>query len=160
MSSIPPPVPPTYPHAHPPQYPPPYPPAYPPQPLNYAAPPSGLDLRTIALRQKGIIYCILGYLLCVVLQFVVPMPVTLLLGLACLGAAVTGAVFVFMLSLSIYSTGVGILLGILTLIPLLGLIVLLVINAKATSILRAHRIHVGLLGASLSQLPPPGQAMY
>jgi hypothetical protein len=46
---------------------------------------------------------------------------------------------------------VGVLLGILTLIPLIGLIVLLVINGKATKVLRANGHRVGLLGASLSE---------
>jgi hypothetical protein len=41
---------------------------------------------------------------------------------------------------------------ILTIIPLVGLIVLLVINSKATSALRASGVRVGFLGANLSDL--------
>jgi hypothetical protein len=41
---------------------------------------------------------------------------------------------------------------ILTIIPLIGLIVLLVINSKATSALRAAGVRVGLLGANLNDL--------
>lgn len=48
--------------------------------------------------------------------------------------------------------GLGIVLGILTLIPCIGLIVLLVINGKATGVLRENGIGVGLLGANLSKL--------
>ena len=40
-----------------------------------------------------------------------------------------------------------------TLIPLLGLILLLVINQKATSYLNRCQIKVGLMGAKLSDLP-------
>jgi len=45
-----------------------------------------------------------------------------------------------------------VLLGILTLIPCIGLIVLLVVNGKATGILKQNGIKVGLLGANLSQI--------
>jgi hypothetical protein len=42
-------------------------------------------------------------------------------------------------------------LGILTLVPLLGLIILLIVNQRATGVLQAKGYRVGLLGASLSQ---------
>ena len=103
------------------------PPAIPPM-LSYATPAPRNDLRVIATRQRAIM---------------------------ALGAVITGAVFVFMLSLAIYSTAVGILLGILTLIPLLGLLVLLMVNGKATTLLRQHGIRVGLMGADPSQIPAP-----
>ena len=77
-------------------------------------------------------------------------------GLAVLAAAITGAVFVFMLALAVYNNATGIVLGLLTLIPLIGLIVLLIVNGKATAILRAHGIRVGLMGAKTSQIPQAG----
>jgi len=40
-----------------------------------------------------------------------------------------------------------IVLGVLSLVPLIGLLVLLVVNGKATNILRQNDIKVGLLGA-------------
>jgi hypothetical protein len=45
-------------------------------------------------------------------------------------------------------------MGILALLPCFGLLVLLIINGKATSILRANNIKVGLLGADMSSLKP------
>ena len=124
------------------------------QPLSYATPqPARTDLRQIAVRQRAIMYCILGYVCCAVAQFVVPTPLKMMLAFGALAAGVTGAVFVFMLAVAIYNTGVGVLLGILTLIPLIGLIVLLIINSKATSLLKAHGIRVGLLGADVIQIP-------
>jgi hypothetical protein len=65
---------------------------------------------------------------------------------------VAGTTLVFLLAIKVYGTRVGILLGILTLIPLVSLIVLLRVNAKATSVLRQNGIKVGLLGADLSQI--------
>ena len=143
------------------QYPPPVPPELPPRPLNYAPPPvAGVDLRAIATRQKAIMYCILGYLALVVLQFAFPPDYRLIVGLAAAAVSITAAVFVFMLALSLYNTGTGVVLGILTLIPIVGLIVLLIINGKATTILRQHNIRVGLMGADASQIRPAGQVPF
>jgi hypothetical protein len=69
-----------------------------------------------------------------------------------------------MLAIGIYNTALGIVLGILTLVPLVlgiltlvplvGLLVLLAVNNKATTILRSHGLKVGLLGADPKQIPP------
>src|SRR5262245_14162576 len=107
------------------------PPQPPPTPLNYATPPAGrTDLREIAMRQKGIIYCILGYIVLVACSVILPPPAKGFAALATLGVAAVAAVFVFMLSIAIYNTGAGVALGIATLIPCAGLIVLLIINGK------------------------------
>ncbi|MDB5329137.1 MAG: hypothetical protein JWP03_288 [Phycisphaerales bacterium] len=127
-----------------------------PTPLNYAAPPPRNDLRNIAVRQKAIMYCILGYVALIVGQFALPPELRIIVALLAMGVSITAAVFVFMLAISVYNTGIGIVLGILTLIPFLGLLVLLVINSKATGILREHGIRVGLMGANSSQIPGPG----
>ncbi|MBI83680.1 MAG: hypothetical protein CMJ81_10830 [Planctomycetaceae bacterium] len=55
--------------------------------------------------------------------------------------------FVFSLAIKVFSTGIGILLGLLTLVPYLGLLVLLFINVRATRVLRQNGIQVGLFGA-------------
>jgi hypothetical protein len=110
------------------------------------------DLRSVARYQKGILICILIYLLAVVGQFLIPQEFRIFLGLGVLMLGLVGTVFTFLLATKVYSTGVGILLGILTLIPCIGLIALLVVNGKATSVLTANGIKVGLLGADLSQV--------
>ncbi len=106
-----------------------------------------LNIREIAMRQKAVLICILIYLVAVVAQFALPPELRLFLGLGVLVVIVVATVFVFLLATKLYGTGLGIVLGILTLIPLLGLLVLLIVNAKATSTLREHGIKVGLLGA-------------
>ena len=110
------------------------------------------DLRSVATYQKGILLCILAYLLLVVLQFALPPDVRFFLLLAAAALTITATVFVFLLATKVYSTGLGILLAILTLIPCIGLIVLLIINGKATAVLKAQGIRVGLLGANMSDL--------
>lgn len=164
MSQVPPPTPPMPPAPFPPgQFPPGQFPAGPPvlqQALDYAQPPAGVDLRTIAVRQRAIMYCILGYIVFIVAQFVLPPEIRWVASLAALGMSITAAVFVFMLAIALYSTAAGIVLGILTLIPLVGLIVLLIINGKATNVLRQNGIRVGLMGADPRQIPAPGTVPY
>jgi predicted RNA-binding Zn-ribbon protein involved in translation (DUF1610 family) len=67
-----------------------------------------------------------------------------------LAAGVGGIIYVFILSSRIYNVGIGILLGILSLVPCLGLLVLLMVNQKATGLLRENGYEVGLLGAKPS----------
>ena len=79
--------------------------------------------------------------------------IALLFVVLIVAANITACVFVFMLAIKIYGTGSGVLLGIGTLVPLVGLIVLLTVNGKATKILRNHNIRVGFLGEDLSKVP-------
>jgi hypothetical protein len=98
--------------------------------------------------------CILVQILGYIGAAVIPNELVLLklpVGLALLAAGVAGLVFVVLLSMQVYGTGLGILFGILTVFPCLGLIVLLVINSKATGILQQNGHKVGLMGASLAE---------
>ena len=119
--------------------------------LSYSSSPAGI--REIASRQRVIILCILGgillYLGMLAGQRALPPGVILGMAFLIFCANITGTVFVFLLATKLYGTGVGILMGILTLIPCLGLIMLLIVNAKATAILKQNGIKVGLLGATL-----------
>ncbi|MDB5288822.1 MAG: hypothetical protein JWL69_63 [Phycisphaerales bacterium] len=101
-------------------------------------------------------YCILGYIPLAVAIFALPSELLRVVGLLAIGVTLTTVVFVFMLTIAVYNLTAGIVLGILTLIPFLGLIPLVIINEKATNILRAHGIRVGLMGADSSQIPGPG----
>ena len=123
--------------------------------LNYA-PPGPNDLRKIAIRQRAIMFCILAYFGCGLSSFILPAQLRPFCGLGLVAAALTGMVFVFMLAMALYNPALGIILGILTLVPLLGLLVLLMVNNKATTELRQHGITVGLLGADSNQIPSPG----
>ena len=110
------------------------------------------DLKAVARYQKGILVCILIYLIAMIGQFAIPADFRPLIGLGILVVGLVGTVFVFLLAIKVYSTGVGVLLGILALIPCIGLIALLVVNGKATGILKQNGINVGLLGADVSQI--------
>jgi hypothetical protein len=110
---------------------------------------NGDALRTIATRQKMVINCMVIYLFAGIIQFAVPEELRVLLGIAVFAVVIVATVFVFLLATKVYSTGVGVLLGILTLIPLIGMITLLMVSIKATSILQQNGIKVGLLGAKM-----------
>ncbi|MCX6376002.1 MAG: hypothetical protein NTU88_08240, partial [Armatimonadetes bacterium] len=69
-----------------------------------------------------------------------------------LAAGVAACVFVFMLAIQLYGAGVGILFGVLALIPLVSLIMLLIVNGKATNTLRSNGVKVGFFGARLSEI--------
>jgi len=105
-------------------------------------------LRSVATYQKGILICILIYI-----AGIIGIPVIGPFAAPVVGvASLVGAVFVFLLAFRIFGGFVGFVLGVLTLIPCIGLIALLVVNGKATSVLRQHGIKVGLLGANLSNV--------
>ncbi len=135
--------------------------------LSYATPVRS-DLRTIAIRQRIVMFCILTDLVLIVPCIVLAVLTVVfnsavsdlaggILTIAMLAALLVGAVFVFLLAIQISGVGSGLLLGVLSLIPYFGLIPLAIINRAATQLLRSHHIHVGLLGADPSQIPDAGQ---
>jgi len=72
----------------------------------------------------------------------------MLVGLGYIAVVITAAVCVFLLAIQLHGIAIGVLLGILALIPCLGLFVLLALSVRATGILKRHGIHVGLFGAN------------
>ncbi|MBI83684.1 MAG: hypothetical protein CMJ81_10850 [Planctomycetaceae bacterium] len=71
-------------------------------------------------------------------------PVIVLFGLLIVLAS---TFLVISLAIKVFSTGIGILLGLLTLVPCIGLLGLLLVNIRATRVLRQNGIHVGFFGA-------------
>jgi len=124
---------------------------------NAAAAPPREELKSIAVKQRRVILCILCYLVLVVLAAaaqILPGGVKILIipiGLGMMAVGVASAVFIFMLGIQLYGTAVGVLLGLLTFLPVIGLLVLLIVNAKATRTLRAGGLRVGFLGVNPSQ---------
>jgi hypothetical protein len=113
------------------------------------------DLRKVASYQRAILICILIYIVTFMGQFAVPPAQRTILAVLTFCVSLVATVFVFMLAMKVYSRGLGILLGILAIIPCIGLLVLLMINDKATKILRQNGYKVGFLGADMSQFSKP-----
>lgn len=109
------------------------------------------QLRRVAVAQKGIIVVILLQILCYVAFFVLPPDLKFYASLGTLVLSLASLYFIFSLAMSLYSTVVGIILCILSLIPCINLLVLLSMNGKATTILREAGHHVGFMGANLAE---------
>ena len=103
------------------------------------------DLLKVAKYQKGILVCILVYILAVAGQFALPPQIRPLVGLGVLVVGLIAAIFTILLAMKTHGTGLGIILGVLCLVPILGLLILLLVNQKATTVLQLNGIKVGLL---------------
>ena len=111
------------------------------------------ELYNVARYQRAVLLVqILGGVASVLIAPSVTPPIALLLNLGLLLIGLASTVFVFLLATNVYSTAVGVVCGLLALIPCIGLITLLIINSKATGILRQNGIRVGFLGANLAEL--------
>jgi hypothetical protein len=112
------------------------------------------DFRRVAKFQKGFFVCVLIQLIAIIGQYALPMEIRplLALGLLVAGIGIVRTAFVFLLTIQVYGTGVGVLLGILALVPFVNMVVLLIVNGKAASILGKNGIKFGLLGPNLSQI--------
>ena len=64
-----------------------------------------------------------------------------------------GGIFVFLLSWELRRGGfVALMLGLATLVPAMGLLVLTLVNGYASAELKKHRVKVGVFGASLAAI--------
>lgn len=110
------------------------------------------DLRSLARYQKGLLVCIALYVIGLLIDLVMPPGIRGFVGLGVFAVVLAGTAIVFLLATKAYSPAVGILWGVLVLIPCVGLLVLLTINGKATRLLKQNGIRVGLMGAKLSEI--------
>ena len=110
------------------------------------------DLREVAQYQKCILVCILINLIAILGQFVLPPDLRIIIWVGMLAVSLSGALFVFILALKIYNTAAGVIFAIWAIVPCIGLIALVIVNERATSILKDNGVRVGLLGANLSEL--------
>ncbi|MGD9720623.1 MAG: hypothetical protein AB7O59_16530 [Pirellulales bacterium] len=116
---------------------------------------SRVELYNVARYQRAVLVCLLLQIMVGVASAMVPEDsapvVSFVIGMALIAVGLGGVVTVFLLAVNVYETWVGAVVGLLALVPCLGLLVLLAVNAKATSILRRNGIKVGFLGANLAQ---------
>jgi hypothetical protein len=106
------------------------------------------DLRRIAKYQRCVMLSILTYIIAVIAAQLLAEQVRIVPAIIGLVAAIVGLVFAVMLSSKVYDSAITVvLLAVLMLVPCLGLIGLLVVNQKATNVLKRNGIKVGFLGA-------------
>jgi hypothetical protein len=119
------------------------------------------DLRKVARCQKALLLCILANVLLLVAAIFVGQGMspgstqqslfTLVFGAYCV-TAILQAIFLALLARHVYNLAIGIVLGLFALFMGLGLLILLMVNQKATKVLQDNGIRVGLLGADISQI--------
>lgn len=107
------------------------------------------DLRKVANAQRGVIAAIALYLLAAVPLVALPPKLIFPGALLALVAGVLGFVCTILLAVRVYSPVVGVLLGVLCLVPCLGILVLVGLSQRATGILKQNGIRVGLGGARM-----------
>jgi hypothetical protein len=103
-------------------------------------------LLELAENQRYVLYTFLGELVALVMLVAAP-PIGFFFILA---AICIRAFFVFKLSVLAFDEGTGMVFGVLSLLPLIGIFFLLGINQTASSILKQCNLPVGLLGVPTS----------
>jgi hypothetical protein len=114
--------------------------------------PPGLreDLKAVATYQRYVLWCLLfqiiiyfagGYAMqSGLIPFLIFQILLGMIGLA-------GVVSAILLGIRVYGVVLGILFGLFVFFPCLGLVILLLMNQRATSYLQQHGIEVGFMGA-------------
>lgn len=127
-----------------------------------AFPPSGVpeptlkfsreDLKWIATCQRGMVFLILCYFCTLLAWAFIPPELAIIPALMILLIGVVGLGFVVAQSLKVFNTVLAIIFGLLAMIPCVGLLILLLVNVRATTILKSHGIKVGFFGAKVSSI--------
>ena len=124
----------------------------PPQSTGYQNVDSGREpIRRVAKFQRYVIFALLANILANIITFATrgqDLPARLVVIALYAGVAVFAMVAIFLLAKEVFNTGVGVLCAILMIVPFISLIVLLVINQKATSYLQSNGVRVGFLGTN------------
>ena len=111
---------------------------------------SSEQLKKIATYQRGVIYCLLLQIFFMFVFFGIrsvehAILIQLLFSIMLAVVTVTCAC---LLGVQVYGTGLGIAMGLATMVPCFGIFILLVLNVTATNVLNKNGIHVGFLGVS------------
>jgi predicted Zn finger-like uncharacterized protein len=112
------------------------------------------EVARVAFFQRAILLCLLGNLIAGILRVFLPPDVGALFWFALIPVGLASTIFVVFLAKELLGAVAGIILGVLTLIPGIGFIVLLVVNQMATRRLKSSGVKVGFLGASVPSGSP------
>lgn len=104
-------------------------------------------LKFIAAIQKALIIFIAGRVIGVIIALSLPIEIGPFVFIATYFIAILSTITVILLAIQVFGVVQAILYGFLSLIPCIGLIVLLQVNGEATNILQSNGIKVGLFGA-------------
>ncbi len=131
------------------------PPVAPPEasPLDNLSPTALAEIRQTAFLQKGLIVCIALQIVAILGAAFLPQELKPIATGLYVVVALAGGFCTFLLAMTLYGIGLGILMAAASGIPCVGLFVLLTINGKATAELREYGVEVGLFGVPWSKIP-------
>ena len=102
----------------------------------------------LAKNQKYLIWTLLAQILATVVLFAIPLIGVFLL----LATLIAQVLFVFKIAITSFPGFVGVFLGFLSLIPFFGLIVIIIINGRATKLLKKAGVKVAFLGVPKEEI--------
>ena len=113
------------------------------------------EIRELVSCQKKLIFSLFAYIFLPFLQLISPplLVLAVLIQIAEIAAWIASIIFTFKLARRVYKDNLGIIMGILTLIPIVNLFPILKVSNNASLLLRREGIEIGFLGAKL----PPQQ---
>lgn len=120
-----------------------------------AWPDDPVRLLGIAKAQRGLMLCILGYLVSLLLLFPLghkESGLVILAGLLLLASSLGGLLFLILLTHRLSGTLVAVIVGVGFLIPLVGLLLMVLMSGKASRMLKQAGFKVGLLGSDIGKI--------
>lgn len=117
-------------------------------PINTSAESNKEKILYLAKNQKYLIWALLAQILGGVLLIIIPPIGSLLL----LATVVAQVLFVFKIAITSFPGFPGVALGFLSLIPIFGLLVILLINGSAISLLEEAGVKVGFFGVPKEEI--------
>lgn len=128
----------------------------PPQSTGYDdADPARERVRRVAKYQRYVIFALLAQIVANVISFGTlgqDFPIRVVVGGLTLVAAVFAMFAIFLLARELMNSGAGVLCAVLMIVPCISLIVLLIVNQKATSYLQRNGVTVGFLGTNPNRI--------
>jgi len=116
--------------------------------------PSALaEIRQIAFLQKGVILTVTIHIALIVAAQFFRDDYRPVWGATYLLVSLAGMICVWLLAISLYGVAFGILMGLGTGLPCIGILVLLTVNGRATEELKQYGVPVGLFGVPWSAIP-------
>jgi hypothetical protein len=111
------------------------------------------EIRQIALLQKGVILAIAAQIGLIVASQVASPEFRPVLALAFMGVAITTVICTWLLAITLYGMGIGVLMAIATGIPCIGIFFLVTLNGRATEELKECGVPVHFFGVPWASIP-------
>lgn len=96
--------------------------------------------------------CILAQICCIGFNVCTGGALGLIVDILNIAVMVASAILIGIAATRLWAKGAGIILGVVSIVPLVGLVILLVVNGAITRTLKRHGIKVGVMGADPAKI--------